>query len=322
MPAHPRQPRGPRELARAVWPGVPAGAWVLVPVGSTEQHGPHLPLNTDSVIAESVARLAAARLTAQDARRTVLTAPPISYGASGEHAGFPGTVSLGHDALHTVLVETVRSLSLWAGRIVFVNGHGGNVPTLDAAVGRLRDEGHDVSWFGCGTPGGDAHAGRAETSLMLHLAPGDVRLSDAVAGDTRPLAALMPDLVARGVRGVSPTGVLGDPAGATAEEGRAALESMVSAAARGIAAGRTDTRGRLVDPSAPTPAAPAAPSADPAGSSPAPPATAERPPPAEPACPPPAASGTPSTVPVARAVPAAASSGTPSTVPGTEAATP
>ncbi|MGJ3558291.1 creatininase family protein [Streptomyces sp. INA 01156] len=60
-----------------------------------------------------------------------------------------------------------------------------------------------MSWFGCGTPGGDAHAGRAETSLMLHLAPGDVRLSDAVAGDTRPLAALMPDLVARGVRGVS-----------------------------------------------------------------------------------------------------------------------
>ncbi|MEF9901687.1 mycofactocin biosynthesis peptidyl-dipeptidase MftE [Streptomyces sp. P9-A2] len=247
MSPRPRRPCGPQELERSVWPGVPAGASVLVPVGSTEQHGPHLPLNTDSVIAESVARLAAARLTAERVRRPVLLAPTIAYGASGEHAGFPGTVSIGHEALRAVLVETVRSLSLWAHRIVFVNGHGGNVPTLDVAVGRLRGEGHDVAWLGCETPGGDAHAGRAETSLMLHLAPADVRLSEAVAGDTRSLTSLMPELVARGVRAVSPTGVLGDPTGATAEEGRAALESMVSVAVRRIAAGRTDTRGRLLD---------------------------------------------------------------------------
>ncbi|MFE9924380.1 mycofactocin biosynthesis peptidyl-dipeptidase MftE [Streptomyces sp. NPDC005774] len=259
MPPHPRRPRGPQELERAVWPGVPDGASVLVPVGSTEQHGPHLPFNTDSVIAESVARLAAERLTAQRGRRPVLLAPTLAYGASGEHAGFPGTVSIGHEALRAVLVETVRSLSLWAHRVVLVNGHGGNVPTLDAAVGRLRGEGHDVAWLGCETPGGDAHAGRAETSLMLHLAPADVRLADAVAGDTRPLAFLMPELVARGVRGVSPTGVLGDPTGATAEEGRAALEAMVSVAARRIAAGRTDHRGRLLDPAAhPAPTHPAA----------------------------------------------------------------
>ncbi|MEU6525013.1 mycofactocin biosynthesis peptidyl-dipeptidase MftE [Streptomyces sp. NPDC046924] len=237
-------------MGRSTWPGVPAGASVLVPVGSTEQHGPHLPLNTDSVIAESVARLAGRRLTAADPGRPVLSAPTIAYGASGEHAGFPGTVSIGHEALRVVLVETVRSLSLWADRIVFVNGHGGNVPTLDAAVGRLRDEGHDVAWLGCATPGGDAHAGRAETSLMLHLAPADVRLSEAVAGDTRPLGDLMPELIARGVRAVSPSGVLGDPAGASAEEGRAALESMVSAAVRRVAAGRTDPRGRLLDPAA------------------------------------------------------------------------
>ncbi|WP_081238353.1 mycofactocin biosynthesis peptidyl-dipeptidase MftE [Streptomyces viridosporus] len=265
MPARPRRPRGPRELERSTWPEVPAGAWVLVPVGSTEQHGPHLPLNTDSVIAESVARLAAERLTAQCAGRPVLLAPTIAYGASGEHADFPGTVSIGHDALRVLLVETVRSLSLWAGRVVLVNGHGGNVPTLDAAVGRLRDEGHDVAWLGCGTPGGDAHAGRAETSLMLHLAPADVRLPDAVAGETRPLASLMPELIARGVRAVSPSGVLGDPAGATAEEGRAALEAMVSAAVRRIAAGRTDHRGRLLGPAAAS--APARPTAGPAAPS-------------------------------------------------------
>ncbi|CAM5579439.1 mycofactocin biosynthesis peptidyl-dipeptidase MftE [Streptomyces hirsutus] len=250
MSPHPRRPSGARDLECSVWPAVPAGALVLVPVGSTEQHGPHLPLNTDSVIAESVARAAGEHLTAQGAGRPVLLAPTIAYGASGEHAGFPGTVSLGHDALRVVLVETVRSLSLWAGRIVFVNGHGGNVPTLDAAVGRLRGEGHDVAWLGCDTPGGDAHAGRAETSLMLHLAPADVRLSEAVAGDTRPLACLMPELIARGVRAVSPTGVLGDPTGATAEEGRAALESMVPVAARRIAADRPDPRGRLLDPAA------------------------------------------------------------------------
>src|SRR5205085_1168139 len=143
-----------RELAAAVWPSVPAGALVLVPLGSTEQHGPHLPLSTDSVIARAVAERAAAALPPGPAGPP-LVAPAIEYGASGEHAGFPGTVSIGHEALHAVIVETVRSLALWAGRVVFVNGHGGNVATLDDAVGRMRSEGHDVAWIGCGVPGGD-----------------------------------------------------------------------------------------------------------------------------------------------------------------------
>ncbi|MFF9808224.1 mycofactocin biosynthesis peptidyl-dipeptidase MftE [Streptomyces coeruleorubidus] len=246
MPLVPQRPPEPVNLARSAWPAVPADALVLVPVGSTEQHGPHLPLNTDSLIARSVALSAAERLAADRPDRPVLLAPTIAYGASGEHAGFPGTVSIGHEALHAVLVETVRSLSLWAGRIAFVNGHGGNVLTLDAAVGRLRGEGHDVSWLSCEIPGGDAHAGRAETSVVLHLAPGDVRLAEAVAGDTRPLADLMPDLMARGVHALSPSGVLGDPTGATAEEGRTSFESMVSTAVRRITAGRTAPRGRLI----------------------------------------------------------------------------
>lgn len=237
-----------RDLAASSWPQVRADPLVLVPAGSTEQHGPHLPLSTDTVIAQAVAERAAALLPDGP-----LVAPPIPYGASGEHAGFPGTVSIGHEALHAVLVETVRSLAMWAGRIVFVNGHGGNVPTLDAAVDAMRGEGHDVAWTGCEAPGGDAHAGFTETSVMLHLAPHLVRPFDAVTGDARPLTELMPELVAGGVRAVSPSGVLGDPAGASAERGREILEAMAATAARRISGGRADDRGRLLDPAVTAP---------------------------------------------------------------------
>jgi mycofactocin system creatininase family protein len=229
-----------RALGDTVWPAVPSGALVLVPVGSTEQHGPHLPFDTDTTVAHAVARRTADVLPGPP-----LVAPPLAYGASGEHADFPGTVSMGHEALRAVVVELTRSLSRWAGRVVFVNGHGGNTATLDTALDLLRTEGHDVAWTGCETPGGDAHAGRTETSLMLHLAPERVRLDAAVAGDTRPLAVLLPELMAHGVRAVSPTGVLGDPAGASAEEGRRALDGMVAATVRRITAWTVDGRGRL-----------------------------------------------------------------------------
>jgi creatinine amidohydrolase len=210
-----------RRLAAAVWPSVPEGALVLVPVGSTEQHGPHLPLSTDTLIATSVAERAAARLP-----DPVLVAPAIPVGASGEHAGFPGTLSIGHEALSLMLVETVRSLALWAGRIVFVNGHGGNSATLRDVVTRMRGEGHSVAWTPCAPPGADAHAGRAETSVMLRLFPHLVHLAAAEQGETRPIAELLPQLRARGVRALSPNGVLGDPTGATAGEGERLLASM------------------------------------------------------------------------------------------------
>ncbi|TDC54040.1 mycofactocin biosynthesis peptidyl-dipeptidase MftE [Actinomadura sp. KC345] len=238
-------------LAGAAWPEVRAAPLVLVPVGSTEQHGPHLPLSTDTVIAQAVAERAAGALRTETAGQ-VFVAPAIPFGASGEHAGFPGTVSIGHEALHAVIVETVRSLALWAGRAVLVNGHGGNVPALGAAVGRLRREGHDVAWAGCDPPGGDAHAGLTETSAMLYLAPDLVRPFGAVTGETRPLAAIMPELVARGVRAVSPSGVLGDPAGASAERGREIVESMAASVALRIGGGRADGRGRLLDPGVPS----------------------------------------------------------------------
>ncbi|MFD7877407.1 mycofactocin biosynthesis peptidyl-dipeptidase MftE, partial [Streptomyces sp. NPDC059766] len=198
-------------------------------------------------------RLDGFRTAGSETRHRVLVAPPLAFGASGEHAHFPGTVSIGHEALRFVLVETVRSLALWAGRCLFVNGHGGNVPTLDAAVAQLRSEGHDVAWSGCAIPGGDAHAGRTETSLMLHLAPGTVRLHAAAPGNTLPIGSLMARLVAEGVRAVSPNGVLGDPTGATAAEGRALFDTMVTSAVDRVRAWHPDPRGRLAPPVPPRP---------------------------------------------------------------------
>jgi creatinine amidohydrolase len=217
----------------------PAPRTVLVPIGSLEQHGPHLPLDTDARIAAAVARRAA------DGDPAVLLAPPLAYGASGEHEGFPGTLSIGHEALRAVLVELGRSAAAWASRLVFVNGHGGNLPTVPAAVATLRHEGREVAWFGCGVPGGDAHAGRTETSILLELDPSVVREEAARAGNTAPLRELLPALRRGGVTAVSPNGVLGDPVGASAEEGRRLLETMVGALRSGLAGWNPDDAGRL-----------------------------------------------------------------------------
>ena len=198
---------------------------VLVPVGSLEQHGPHLPLDTDTAIAMAVAAGVADRLG--EAGTDVWVAPPVTYAASGEHQSFAGTSSIGTDALRVVLVELVRSMRTWAERVVLVNGHGGNLDALGAAVHQLVAEGHDVSWAACATGSVDLHAGRTETSLMLHLRPGSVRLGLAVAGNTRPLDQILPALMAGGTEAVSANGVLGDPAGASASEGAVLLAAMV-----------------------------------------------------------------------------------------------
>ncbi len=208
-------------LADATSPEVVGTHLVLVPVGSIEQHGPHLPLDTDTAIAVAVATAAADQLPG------TWVAPPIAYAASGEHQSFAGTSSIGTDTLRLVLVELVRSLRTWTERVVFVNAHGGNLQALQPAVGQLRAEGHDVAWVACATESVDLHAGRTETSLMLHVRPASVRLDRAVAGDTRALAEILPDLIGGGVGAVSANGVLGDPAGASAAEGAAVLAAMV-----------------------------------------------------------------------------------------------
>jgi creatinine amidohydrolase len=213
-------------LADARWPEVAAAGreLLVVPIGALEQHGPHLPLDTDALVAAAIAGRVA------ELRPGAGLAPVIPVGASGEHAGFPGTLSIGTEALRLVVVELVRHAAADWGGVLVVNGHGGNATALRRAEELCRDEGRRLAVVHLGTPDMDAHAGRAETSMLLHLAPERVRLDLAAAGETRPVAELMPRLVAEGVRAVSPNGVLGDPAGASAYEGEVFVTRLVELA--------------------------------------------------------------------------------------------
>ena len=219
------------ELARSTWPAVDPRATLFVPLGSTEQHGPHLPLDTDTRIALAVAERAASRCDG-------VHAPPLAYGASGEHAGFAGTLSIGTEALRVVVIELVRSARNTFDRVVLVNGHGGNHATLVSAVDQLVDEGHEVLlWWP--RLDGDAHAGHTETSLLLAIAPESVRTERLEAGNTAPLDELMGDLMTGGVAAVSDTGVLGDPTGATAESGQTMLDALVDDLVEAVRAWRS-----------------------------------------------------------------------------------
>jgi mycofactocin system creatininase family protein len=200
---------------------------LVVPVGSTEQHGPHLPLDTDTRIAAAVANAAVVDLEATGYPVPLVVAPAIAYGASGEHQGFAGTVSIGTFALEQVLLEFGRSACEWAQRLLFINGHGGNVAAMGSAVACLRAEGRDVGWYSCWVPRGDAHAGHTETSILLHLSPEEVCLDQRCEGNVTPLADLMPAMRRGGIAAVSEVGVLGDPTTASAAEGARLFTEMV-----------------------------------------------------------------------------------------------
>lgn len=199
---------------------------LLIPIGSTEQHGPHLPLNTDTLVAEEIAGRALHRTTG------LMLGPTISITASGEHAGFAGTLSIGTEVMSQVAIELGRSAD-WAAGVVFVNGHGGNHEALARAVELLTAESRSVmSWWPKWrrrTDGGppDLHAGRIETSLMLAIDPGLVRFELATDGPDLPLDDLLPRLRSDGVRSVSPSGVLGDPDGASGAEGERFISDFV-----------------------------------------------------------------------------------------------
>jgi mycofactocin precursor peptide peptidase len=198
---------------------------LVVPVGATEQHGPHLPLTTDTDIA----------LTLAERCPGALVAPPVAYGSSGEHAGFPGTLSIGREATEHMLVELCRSAAESYARVLLISTHGGNAVPVERAVARLRREGRDVRAWGPSWKGADAHAGRTETSLMLAIAPELVHMERAAAGNSAPLESLLDQLRRGGVRAVSPNGVLGDPTGASADEGRALLASATAELTRFVA---------------------------------------------------------------------------------------
>jgi creatinine amidohydrolase len=221
---------------------------VLVqPVGAIEQHGPHLPLATDLIVAEALSE----RVVAERGEELDLwLLPPLAYSKSDEHAWAPGTVWLSATTLLAVLDDLGRSLAILpAKRLAFVNGHGGNSQLLAVANRELRlhhglltfllhprvprDSG-GVESRDAGELGMGVHAGRDETSLILHLRPDLVDMSLAArsvpeamanrrrvrfAGDV-PFGWSSADLAA--------SGVIGDPTGATADEGEALARDMVA----------------------------------------------------------------------------------------------
>lgn len=188
---------------------------VVVPVGSCEQHGPHLPLHTDTIVATALAHDLVGR------RDDCVLAPPLTITASGEHRGFPGTLSIGTEIMAGVVIELARSAD-WAAGVVFVNGHGGNVTAMQRATDVFEHEHRDVLVWWPTVPGGDPHAGHTETSLMLAIAPEQVRVDLATPG---PVPAMV-DLVRHGVRPLSETGVLGDPTQASAGDGATSFRQL------------------------------------------------------------------------------------------------
>ena len=174
-------------LADATWTDADASDAdvALLPVGSTEQHGPHAPLATDTLNAESIAHAAA------DAHADeVVVAPPIPVGVSEEHRQFTGTLWVSPDTFRSYVRDVAASLAShgW-DRIVVVNGHGGNVPALGEVTATIsrHDDAYAVpfTWFDAIDADGMGHAGPVETAFLRHTHPDLVhedRIEEARAG--------------------------------------------------------------------------------------------------------------------------------------------
>ena len=215
-------------LSAMTWPEVPERSLLVVPVGSCEQHGPHLPFDTDLRIATVLAQHLV------EGRDDALLGPAIPIGASGEHESFPGTLSIGTDALVSLVVELGRSAlpepgsdrPAPFGAVMFVNGHGGNIEALARAEAVLVAEGRDVAVWHPRVPDGDSHAGRTETSMMLAIDPSAVRVDRLEAGSTARWREIGPTVIAHGLRAVTENGILGDPRTADAALGRMLLDDL------------------------------------------------------------------------------------------------
>jgi len=203
------------------WPEISPHSCVIIPVGSFEQHGPHLPLDTDTQIASYLCATATQNID------NLVIAPAISISASGEHAGFPGTISLGIDVFTTVIVELVRSCD-WAAGVILVHGHGGNLAAVQRATTLLHSEQRNIASWWPRLPGADAHAGHTETSLMLAINPHSVRIDELDIGNVQSMSEIQLVLQTQGVQAVSPNGILGDARNATAEHGDELLSELAN----------------------------------------------------------------------------------------------
>lgn len=235
-----------RLLAEMTWPDVARAVadgmtTVILPLGATEQHGPHLPLGTDTFLAEALAeRLALALADA-------LVAPALPIGCSDEHSGFAGLLSLDHATLAGVIVDCARRMAAWGvRRLVLLSAHGGNGQALQLAALRLAEElrGLHVEVVGSSTTVSDAllavaeaegvsteavglHAGDGETSEMLCLRPDLVRMERVVPGYAGPMEEIMPRLLQAGLRPITPTGTLGDASRADGIRGKRYLAERI-----------------------------------------------------------------------------------------------
>ncbi len=196
---------------------------LVVPIGAYEQHGTHLPFDTDTRIATAITQLALLRCQLDN----FVIAPALPISASDEHRGFSGTLSAGTQATKEFLIAICRSAE-WSRGVVLVNGHGGNADALQSVHYALDHEQitHAI-WSVTGSAITDTHAGHFETSIMLHLFPELVQIETAVVGNTTALDQIMPTMRENGLRAVSTTGVLGDPTTATAADGCLLVEQNV-----------------------------------------------------------------------------------------------
>jgi creatinine amidohydrolase len=202
----------------------------VLPVGSFEQHGPYLPLATDTLVACAIAREIAAAYP-------VHLLPPVTVGCSHEHADWPGTVSISSVTLHAVVQDIAASLRRsGVDALVLVNGHGGNY-VLGNVVQESSARGERMAlfpaaedWEAARQRAGvatslltDMHAGEIETSILLHTHPECVRpgyeAADFVADDRRHLLSL-------GMSAYTDSGVIGRPSLASAEKGRELLAGL------------------------------------------------------------------------------------------------
>ena len=221
---------------------------VIVPLGALEQHGPHLPLSTDQIIAEALASEAAAR------SGECAVAPCLPVGVSPHHLGFAGTASVAAQTMAELQTDVVSSLLNHGFRCAYVvTGHAGNAGSMAEAERRLAEAfaGRVVSFadwpaqrkavhaaaeaMGLDPERVGTHAGHFETSIMCLLRPDLVDSAAAEPGWIGPAAAAGETLRSRGMAALSPIGVVGDPTGAGAEAGRAYLGALVEHVASGIA---------------------------------------------------------------------------------------